>query len=62
MGAQDFEYIEVPLVGRKTGKLNTLMAAAPQLGLVPASRYNCDVKWSYHNPVSHFSSAPLINC
>ena len=25
------------------------MFAAPKLALVPASRYYCDVTWSYHN-------------
>ena len=48
MGAHDFENNKVPLFGRKTGKINTSMSAAPKLALVPASRYYCDVNWSYH--------------
>ena len=43
MGTHDFEYNEVPLFGRKTGNINILMSAAPQLALVPASHYYCDV-------------------
>ena len=42
-GAHDFENNKVPLIGRKTGKINTSMSAAPELALVPASRYYCDV-------------------
>ena len=34
---------------RKTGNINTSMFAASKLALVPASRYYCDVNWSYHN-------------
>ena len=33
----------------KTGKINTSMSAAPKLALLSASRYYCDVNWSYHN-------------
>ena len=54
MGAHDFEYNKVLLFGRKTGKINTSMSAAPKLALVPASRYSCDVKWSYHNVYAKF--------
>ena len=43
MGANDFENNKVPFFGRKTGKINTSMFAAPKLALVPASRYHCDV-------------------
>ena len=39
MGAHDFENNKVPFFGRKTGKINTSMSAAPKLALVPASRY-----------------------
>ena len=46
MGAHDFENNKVPVFCRqKTGKINTLMSAAPKLALVPASRYYCDVNW-----------------
>ena len=54
MGAHDFEYSKVPLFGRKTGKINTSMNAAPKLAYVPASRYYCDVNWSYHNVCAKF--------
>ena len=39
---------------RKTGNINTSMSAAPKLALVPASRYYCDVTWSYHNTCAKF--------
>ena len=43
MGTHDFKYNNVPFFGRKPGNINISMSAAPKLGLVPASRYNCDV-------------------
>ena len=49
MGLHDFKYNKVPLCARKTGNINTPMSAAPELALVPASRYYCDETWSYHN-------------
>ena len=54
MGAHDFENNKVPLLGRKTWKINTSMSTAPKLALVPASRYYCDVNWSYHNVCAKF--------
>ena len=48
MGTHDFKYKNVPLFVRKLGNINTSMSAAPKLALVPASRYYCDVTWSYH--------------
>ena len=54
MGVHDFENNKVPLFGRITGKINTSMSAAPKLALVPASRYYCDVTWSYHNVYAKF--------
>ena len=53
-GANDFKYNKVPLFGRKTGNINTWMFAALKLALVPASRYYCDVNWSYHNVYAKF--------
>ena len=50
----DFKYIKVPLFARKTGNINTSISAAPKLALVPASHYNCDVTWSYHNVCAKF--------
>ena len=49
MGAHDFKYNKVPLFLLKKGNINTSMFAAPKLALVPASRYYCDVTWSYNN-------------
>ena len=49
MGTHDFKYNNVPLFDQIPGNINTSMSAAPKLALVPASRYYCDVTWSYHN-------------
>ena len=49
METYDFKYNKVPFVDRKTWTINTSMIATPKLALVPASRYYCDVTWSYHN-------------
>ena len=54
MEAHDFEYSKVPAFGRKTGKINTSMSAAPKLALMPASRNYFDVNWSYHNVCAKF--------
>ena len=55
IGAHDFKYNKVALcLLEKTGNINTLMFAALKLALVPASRYNCDVTWSYHNACAKF--------
>ena len=54
LGAHEFENNKVPLFGRKTGKINTSMSAAPKLALEPPSRYYCDVNWSYHNVCAKF--------
>ena len=57
MGAHDFKYNNVPLyLARKPGNINTSMCVAPKLALVPASHYNCDVNWSYHNVCAKFHS------
>ena len=52
--SHDFKYNNVPLFARKPGNMNTSMSAAPKLALVPASRYYCDVTWSYHNVCAKF--------
>ena len=44
----------VPLFAPKPGNINTSMSAAPKLALMPASRYYCDVNWSYHNACAKF--------
>ena len=54
MGTNDFKYNNVPFFARKTGNINTSMFAPPKLALVPASHYNCDVTWSYHNACAKF--------
>ena len=54
MGNHDFKYNNVPLFARITGNINTSMFAAPKLALVLASRYYCDVTWSYHNACAKF--------
>ena len=54
MGTHDFKYNKVPLFARKIGNINTSMSAAPKLASVPASRYYCDVTWSYHNACAKF--------
>ena len=53
-GADDFKYYNVPLFAQKPGNINTSMSAAPKLALLPASRYYCDVTWSYHNACAKF--------
>ena len=54
MGTNDFKYNKVPLFSRKPGNVNTSIFAASKLALVPASRYYCDVTWSYHNVFDKF--------
>ena len=54
MGTNDFKYNKVPFFARKPWNINTSMFAAPKLVPVPASRYNCDVTWSYHNACAKF--------
>ena len=54
MGAHDLKLNKVPLSSRKSVNINVSMSAAPQLALVPASRYYCDVNWSYYNVCAKF--------
>ena len=54
METHDFKYNNVPLFSQKTGNINTSMLPAPKLALVPASRYYCDVTWSYLNVCAKF--------
>ena len=54
MGTHDFKYNKVPFFARTTGNINTSMFAAPKLALVPASRYYCNVNWSYQNVSAKF--------
>ena len=54
MGANDFKLIKVPLFSQKSVNINLSLSAAPKLALVPASSYNWDVNWSYHNVYTKF--------
>ena len=54
MGTNDFKYNKVPIFAQKPVNINTSMFASPKLALVPASRYYCDVTWSYHNEFAKF--------
>ena len=54
MGTHDFKYNKLPLFARIPEDINTLMSAAPKITPVPASRYYCDVTWSYHNVCAKF--------
>ena len=47
MGACVLNLYKVPLFARKQVNINVSRSAALKLALVPASRYNCDVKCSY---------------
>ena len=44
MGAHDFKLNKVPFSALKSVNSNVSTSAYPKLALVPASRYNCDVK------------------
>ena len=54
MVAHDFKLNKVTLFSRKTVTVNVSLFVAPKLALVPASRYYCDVNWSYHNVCTKF--------
>ena len=54
METHDFKYNKVPLFAQKLGNNNTSMSASTILALVQASRYYCDVTWSYHNVCAKF--------
>ena len=54
MWAHDFKHNKVPHFARKPGNINNLRSAVPKRALVRASRYNCDVNWSYHNVCAKF--------
>ena len=43
-GAHDFKFNNVLFSALKSVNINVSMSAAAKLALVPASRYNCDVK------------------
>ena len=54
MGAHDLKLNKVLLFSRKSVNINVSLSGAPKLGIVPASRYYCDVNWSYHNICAKF--------
>ena len=54
MGAHDFKLKKVSPFSRKSVNINASLSAFPKLALVPASRYNCNVNWSYHNDFAKF--------
>ena len=54
MGVHDFKLYNVPFFARKPVNFNVSRSAAPILALVPASRYYCNVNWSYHNVCAKF--------
>ena len=54
MGTHDFRYSNVPLFARKSGYINISMSSSMILAFVPASRYFCDVTWSFHNVCAKF--------
>ena len=54
MGAHDFKLSKVHLFALKSVNINVSLSAYPKLALVPASRYYCNVNWSYHNVCAKF--------
>ena len=54
MGAHDFKLNKVPFSARKSVNINVSRSVAPKLALVPASRYYCDVNWSYRYACAKF--------
>ena len=54
MGAHYFKLNKVPLFALKSVNINVSLSAAPKLALVPASRYYCNVNWSYHSVCASF--------
>ena len=49
MGVHDFKLNKVTFSALKSVNINLSRSAAPKLAPVPASRYNCDVKYSNLN-------------
>ena len=54
MDAHDSKLNKVPLFSRKSMDINVSKSAVPKLALVTASRYYCDVNWSYRNVCAKF--------
>ena len=54
MGDHDFKLNKVPFPALKSVNINVSRSAIPTLALVPAIRYNCDVKESNLNVCAKF--------
>ena len=54
MEAHDFKLKKEPFPTQKKVNINVSRSAAPTLALLPASRYNCDVKQSNRNVCAKF--------
>ena len=54
MGAHVFKLKMVHLFAQRPVNINILRSATPKLALVPANRYNCDLKKSYVNVFARF--------
>ena len=54
MGAHDFKLNKVPRFALKSVNFNVSLSSVPKLALLPASRYDCDVHFSYHNVCAKF--------
>ena len=54
MDAHDPKLNKVPLFPLKSMYINVSWSAVPKLALVSASRYYCDVNWSYRNVCAKF--------
>ena len=54
MGAHDFKLNKVSFPAHKSVNIIVLRSAAPKQSIMPASRYNCDVKESNLNVCAKF--------
>ena len=43
MGAHEFKHNDVPLFAQRQVNINASMSPAPELAIVPANRYDCDI-------------------
>ena len=55
MGTHDFKLKKVPFPTLKKVNINVSRSAAPELALLPAGRYNCDVMNSNQNVCAKFN-------
>ena len=68
MGAHDFKLNKVPFPALKPVNIMVSRSAAPKQALLPASRYNCDVKesnlkvWAkFHKDLKRFRWVPMTS-